>query len=91
MASIERKTKRYPTDLTDEEWSCIAPLLPGPVRRGRKAGCEFAHTNAFGTGDHELPPSFDRVEVVLGRLRWSSPLRAGDDILKPGLGLFDGK
>lgn len=26
MAAIERKTKRYPTDLTDEEWARI-PLL----------------------------------------------------------------
>jgi len=28
MAEIERKTKRYPTDLTDEEWARVAPLLP---------------------------------------------------------------
>jgi len=27
MAKIERKTKRYPTDLTDDEWERIAPLL----------------------------------------------------------------
>ncbi|MEO9789315.1 MAG: IS5/IS1182 family transposase, partial [Aurantimonas coralicida] len=25
MASIERKTKRYPTDLTDAEWTTLAP------------------------------------------------------------------
>jgi len=30
MAEIERKTKGYPTDLTDEEWSRIEPLLPRP-------------------------------------------------------------
>lgn len=36
MAAIERKTKRYPTDLTDEEWARIEPLLPRPARRGRK-------------------------------------------------------
>jgi putative transposase len=36
MAAIERKTKRYPTDLTDQEWERIAPLLPKPARRGRK-------------------------------------------------------
>jgi hypothetical protein len=28
MAEIARKTKRYPTDLTDEEWQRIQPLLP---------------------------------------------------------------
>src|SRR5215207_1859910 len=26
MADLAKKTKRYPTDLTDEEWSKIAPL-----------------------------------------------------------------
>ncbi len=36
MAAIEKKTKRYPSDLTDEEWSRIEPLLPGPAKRGRK-------------------------------------------------------
>jgi len=36
MAAIERKTKRYPTDLTDEEWERIGVLLPKPAKRGRK-------------------------------------------------------
>lgn len=36
MASIERKTRRYPTDLTDAEWEQIAPLLPTPSKRGRQ-------------------------------------------------------
>jgi transposase len=25
----------YPCDLTDAEWTQLAPLLPGPARRGR--------------------------------------------------------
>ena len=25
----------YPTDLTDEEWALLAPLLPPPPRHGR--------------------------------------------------------
>lgn len=29
----ERKTLRYPSDLTDAEWALVAPLLP-PARRG---------------------------------------------------------
>lgn len=37
MAAIERKTKRYPTDFTDEEWRHIAPLLPAPHKPGRKS------------------------------------------------------
>jgi transposase len=36
MAKIEKKTKRYPSDLTDEEWSSIEPLMPAPSKKGRK-------------------------------------------------------
>ena len=36
MAELARKTKRYPTDLTDEEWQRIQSLLPKVPRRGRK-------------------------------------------------------
>ena len=36
MARIEKKTKRYPSDLTDAEWSKVAPLLPPQARRGRR-------------------------------------------------------
>ncbi|GLR45235.1 hypothetical protein GCM10007880_57520 [Mesorhizobium amorphae] len=28
MAKIAKKTKRYPSDLRDEEWEQIAPLMP---------------------------------------------------------------
>ena len=28
--------RRYPTDLTDEEWERIRPILPQPARRGRR-------------------------------------------------------
>lgn len=33
---IEKKTKRCPSDLTDEEWLAIEPMLRRPGRRGRK-------------------------------------------------------
>jgi|SRR6266566_96239 putative transposase len=36
MAAIEKKTKRYPSDLTDEEWPSIESLLPRPAKRGRR-------------------------------------------------------
>jgi transposase len=36
MARIEKKTKRYPSDLTDEEWAAVEPLLPRAARTGRK-------------------------------------------------------
>ena len=29
------ESKRYPTDLSDEEWRCIHPHLPEPTREGR--------------------------------------------------------
>jgi putative transposase len=29
------ESKRYPTDLSDEEWCCIRPHLPEPAREGR--------------------------------------------------------
>jgi transposase len=41
MARITRKTKRYPSDLTEEEWERIAPLMPEPGRTGRPREIEF--------------------------------------------------
>jgi transposase len=41
MARIAKKTKRYPSDLTDEEWLRIALLMPKPRRRGRRREVEF--------------------------------------------------
>jgi len=37
MAEIEKKTKRYPTDLTDEEWRGLSRFLPGAAKSGRPA------------------------------------------------------
>src|SRR5215207_6946938 len=36
MAGFEQRAKRYPTDLTDEEWRFIQPFLPPEPKRGRK-------------------------------------------------------
>ena len=41
LAEIEKKTKRYPTDLTDAEWSAVQPLLPRPGRTGRKRATDL--------------------------------------------------
>ncbi len=41
MAKIAKKTKRYPSDLTDEEWEQIATLMPKPGRRGRPCEVDF--------------------------------------------------
>jgi len=41
LAEIERKTKRYPSDLTDEEWTAVLPLLPGATRTGRRRSVDL--------------------------------------------------
>jgi putative transposase len=71
MASIERKTKRYPSDLTDEEWAQIEPLLPPPSGRGRKRETDLREVvNAIrylvraGCGWRMLPIHFPPWETV---------------------------
>ena len=41
MAKIECQTKRYPPDLTDEEWAALAPLVPGVARTGRRRSIDL--------------------------------------------------
>ena len=41
ISAIAKKTKRYPSDLTDEGWDRIAPLMPVPGRTGRPREVEF--------------------------------------------------
>jgi putative transposase len=71
MAAIERKTKRYPSDLTDEEWVRVAPLLPKPARRGRKPEVDLREVlNAIrymtrsGGGWRMLPKDFAPWQTV---------------------------
>lgn len=49
MAKIAKKTKRYPSDLTDEEWEQIAPLMPKPGRRGRPREVDFREVTRCAT------------------------------------------
>jgi transposase len=76
MARIARKTKRYPSDLTDEEWERIAPLMPKPGRRGRPREIEFREViNAVrylvrsGCGWRMLPVHFGHWRTVYGWFR----------------------
>ena len=71
MARIEKKTKRYPTDLTDEEWERIVPFLPKPARQGRKPGVDMREVlNAIryiaraGCGWRMLPKDFPPWQTV---------------------------
>jgi len=71
MAEIEKKTKRYPTDLTDEEWLKIRALLPGPARTGRQREVDLRKIlNAIrylartGCGWRMLPKDFPPWQTV---------------------------
>ena len=71
MAGIERRTKRYPSDLTNEEWDRIAPLLPKVARRGRRPSVDLREIwNAIrymarsGGGWRMLPQDFPPWQTV---------------------------
>src|SRR6202030_161681 len=76
MAAIERKTKRYPSDLTDEEWEQIAPLMPKPGRRGHPREVDFREVITAvrylvrsGGGWRMLPIHFGPWQTVYGWFR----------------------
>src|SRR5260370_14590890 len=76
MAKIAKKTKLYPSDLTDEEWEQVAPLMPKPGRRGRPREVEFREViNAVrylvrsGCGWRMLPIHFGPLQTVYGWFR----------------------
>ena len=76
MAKIAKKTKRYPSDLTDEEWEQIAPLMPKPGRRGRPREVDFREViNAVrylvrsGCGWRMLPVHFGAWQTVYAWFR----------------------
>ena len=76
MAAIEKRTKRYPTDLTDGESERIAPLLPRPARRGRKPSVDLREIlNAIrymarsGGGWRMLPKDFPPLAAARSERR----------------------
>ena len=71
MAEIERKTKRYPSDLTDEEWARVEPVLPKAARTGRRREVDLREVlNAIrylartGCGWRMLPKDFPPWQTV---------------------------
>ena len=63
--------RRYPTDLTDEEWAQVEPLLPKPAKRGRPVEVDLREIlNAIrymarsGGGWRMLPVHFGPWETV---------------------------
>jgi putative transposase len=71
MAEIRKKLKRYPTDMTEEDWWVIAPLLPQPAKRGRPRKTDLREVvNAIrylvrtGCGWEMLPSDFPPWQTV---------------------------
>src|SRR5271170_7056340 len=71
MAKIEKKTKRYPSDLTDEEWARIEPVLPRASKAGRPIEVDLREVlNAIryvarsGGGWRMLPNDFPPWQTV---------------------------
>lgn len=71
MAKIEKKTRRYPSDLTDEEWVRIEAFLPGPAKTGRPCSVDLREVlNAIrylaraGCGWRMLPTDFPPWQTV---------------------------
>jgi transposase len=70
----------YPSDLTDEEWSLIGPLIPPAKRGGNKRTVVERETVAglAGTGVKPFSAHHRAVARVLlqiaGRLRWGITL-----------------
>ncbi|MFZ1429633.1 MAG: IS5 family transposase [Geminicoccaceae bacterium] len=69
QARFERR--RYPTDLSDEEWAWIVPLLPKPGKRGRPPATDLREVlNAIrylartGCGWRMLPVHFGPWQTV---------------------------
>jgi transposase len=88
MAEFEKKTKRYPTDLTDEEWARIEPFVPAAAKSGRPARTDLGEVlNAIRTIEiirrsdtaqgFEVLPRRWVVERTFGWMTPVAPARAG--------------
>ena len=83
MAEIARKTKRYPSDLTDEEWEQIKPLLPKPPQRGRKPAVdlrEILNAIRYMAQRGWLADAADQFRPVADGVLVVPPLRAAASI-----------
>ena len=76
MANLAKKTKRYPSDLTDEEWSAVEPLLPKQASTGSPRRVDLREImNALrylvrsGCKWRMLPVHFPRWQTVYGWFR----------------------
>jgi putative transposase len=63
--------RRYPTDLSDEEWARVRPFLPRPAKRGRKRRVDLReilkairYLARAGCGWRMLPRDFGPWQTV---------------------------
>ena len=70
-AQHNRKTERYPSDLTEAEWAVVQPLLPGPNRLGRPRRVDLRrvwnaiqYIAASGCAWSLLPREFPPISTV---------------------------
>ncbi|WP_419760728.1 transposase [Acidisoma sp.] len=92
MARIGRKSKRYATDLTEEDWARIEPLLPKPPKRGRKVSVDLREMlkairyMARRGGGWRMLPERERAR---GRYKRSASVRpCGAETSSASLSLF---
>jgi transposase len=76
LTSIEKQTKRYPSDLTDAEWLAIEPVLPRMAKTGRRRSVDMREVlNAIrylvrgGQAWRLLPHDFPPWQTVYYYLR----------------------
>src|SRR6266446_7196058 len=71
------KRKRYPSDLTDQQWALLKPLLPRPNRLGQPRKTDlreivnalFYHAREGGTW-RALPHDFPPWKTVSNYFQW---------------------
>jgi hypothetical protein len=79
MAEIEKKTKRYPTDLTDERWARIEPPGAGQERAAGPDGFArgFERDPISGPLGRRLADVAEGLSAMADGLLVVSPVRAG--------------
>jgi len=85
MASSPRRARRYPSDLTDEEWALLEPPLTQPRNTGPTGGRPRAapgdrQRDPLPAADRLLlapngscPPTFRRIKASTGTSRPGGP------------------
>ncbi len=100
-ARYERRGLRYPSDLTDEEWSVLAPLIPPARHGGRKRSVDvravingLLYVLETGCPWRHLPKDFPPKSTVHGYFdlwAWDGTLERMHDTLYVALREAEGR